>query len=230
MMKARDVMVAPVITVKPTASVKEAAEMLVENRISGLPVVDDDGKLVGVVSEGDLLHRVEAGTDRRRSWWLQLFTGDTRLASEYIEAHARKVADVMSRRVITAPPDTPLSDIAIRMEKNAINRVPIVDSGGQLVGIVSRTNLVQAIATAPRSAEAPVSDTEIRKKLMDKLKSQPWAHTELLTLTVSDGVVNLWGIVTSETERKAIRVAAEEMPGVQAVNDHMAQRPFGAES
>jgi CBS domain-containing protein len=231
MMKARDVMVAPVITVKPTASVKEAAEMLVENRISGLPVVDDDGKLVGVVSEGDLLHRVEAGTDRRRSWWLQLFTGDTRLASEYIEAHARKVADVMSRRVITAPPDTPLSDIAIRMEKNAINRVPIVDSGGQLVGIVSRANLVQAIATAPRSAEAPpVSDTEIRKKLMDKLKAQPWAHTELLTLTVSDGVVNLWGIVTSETERKAIRVAAEEMPGVRAVNDHMAQRPFGAES
>jgi predicted transcriptional regulator len=185
---------------------------------------------VGVVSEGDLLHRVEAGTDRRRSWWLQLFTGDTRLASEYIEAHGRKVADVMSRRVITALPDTPLSDIAIRMEKNAINRVPIVDSDGQLVGIVSRANLVQAIATAPRSAEAPVSDTEIRKKLMDKLKAQPWAHTELLTLTVSDGVVNLWGIVTSETERKAIRVAAEEMPGVQAVNDHMAQRPFGAES
>ena len=229
-MKARDVMVAPVITVKPTASVKEAAEMLVENRISGLPVVDDDGNLVGVVSEGDLLHRVEAGTDRRRSWWLQLITGDTRLASEYIGAHARKVADVMSRRVITALPDTPLSDIAIRMEKNAINRVPIVDSDGQLVGIVSRANLVQAIATAPRSAEAPVSDTEIRKKLMDKLKAQPWAHTELLTLTVSDGVVNLWGIVTSETERNAIRVAAEEMPGVRAVNDHMAQRPFGAES
>jgi len=154
-MKARDVMVAPIITVKPTASVRDAAEMLVENRISGLPVVDDDGKLVGVVSEGDLLHRVEAGTDRRRSWWLQLITGDTRLASEYIGAHARKVADVMSRRVITAPPETPLSEIAIRMEKNAINRVPIVDSDGQLVGIVSRANLVQAIATAPRSAEAP---------------------------------------------------------------------------
>jgi CBS domain-containing protein len=226
-MKARDVMVAPVNTVRPTASIKDVATMLVENRISALPVVDDHGKLVGMVSEGDLMHRAEAGTERRRSWWLRQITGDNRLASEYIEAHTRKVADVMTRHVITAPPDTPLSKIAILMEQNAIKRVPIVDSDEQLVGIVTRANLVQAVATAPESPEPPLSDTEIRKTLMAKLNTQPWVHTESLTLTVSHSVVNLWGIANSETERRAIHVAAEETPGVLAVNDYMAPRPFG---
>jgi CBS domain-containing protein len=227
-MKARDVMVAPVITAKPSSSIKDVAEMMVEKRISGLPVVDDHGKLVGIISEGDLMHRVEARTERRRSWWLRLMASDNVLASEYIQGHGRKVSDLMKSNPITATPDTPVSDLAVLMERNAIKRVPIVE-GGQLVGIVSRANLVQAIASAPKVPEVPVSDTEIRSRLLTNLKAQPWAHTDLLTVTVSQGVVNLWGVAHSETERKAIRVLAEETPGVTAVNDNMGPRPYGDE-
>ncbi len=228
-MKARDVMVAPVITAKPSSSIKDVAEMMVEKRISGLPVVDDDGKLVGMISEGDLMHRVEARTERRRSWWLRLIAADNVLASEYIQGHSRKVGDLMKPKPITATPETPVSDLAVLMERNAIKRVPIVHDG-QLVGIVSRANLVQAIATAPKAPEVPVSDATIRSSLLANLKAQPWAHTDLLTVTVSNGVVNLWGATHSETERKAIQVLAEETPGVTAVNDNMAPRPFANES
>ena len=146
-MKARDVMVSPVITVKPSSSVKEVAKTFLERRISAAPVVDDQGKLVGIVSEGDLMHRAEAGTERHRSWWLRALTAEETLAAEYVKAHARKVADVMTRDVITATADTPLHEIAALLEKNSIKRVPVVKNG-QLVGIVSRANLVQAVASA----------------------------------------------------------------------------------
>lgn len=224
-MKARDVMVSPVITVKQNSSVREIAKTLLEKRISAVPVVDDGGKLVGMISEGDLMHRSEAGTERQRSWWLRLMAGDDVLAADYIKAHGRKVADVMTRNVITATPDTPLYEIAILLEMNSIKRVPIVKDG-QLVGIVSRANLVQAVASVPKGLEIPLADSTIRDKLLTHLKAQPWAHTKLLNVTANDGVVNLWGIISSETERRAIRVAAETTPGVRAVNDHMILRPF----
>lgn len=219
-MKARDVMVSPVITVKPSSSVKEVAKTLLEKRISAVPVVDDAGKLVGMISEGDLMHRSEAGTERQRSWWLRLMAGDDVLAADYVKAHGRKVADVMTRNVITATPDTPLDEIAVLLEINSIKRVPIAKDG-RLVGIVSRANLVQAVASMPKGLEIPLSDSVIRDKLLAHLKAQPWAHTGLLNVTVNDGVVNLWGIKSSETERRAIRVAAEATPGVRAVNDHL---------
>ena len=128
-MKARDVMVAPVITVKPTASVKDVAKIFIENRISAVPVVDDQGKLIGIVSEGDLLHRAEADTQRRRPWWLLVMTSDETLAADYIKEHSRKVADVMTKDVITAAPDTPLHEIARALERYAIKRVPICRMG-----------------------------------------------------------------------------------------------------
>ena len=223
-MKARDVMVSPVITVRPSASVKEVAKIFLERRISAVPVVDDQGKIVGIVSEGDLLHRSEAGTQRQRPWWLLALTRDDALAADYVKAHARKVSDVMATEVITAGPDTPLHEIASTLEKYAIKRVPIVKDG-QLVGIVSRANLIQAVASDRKKLEISLSDTTIRDKLLAHLKSQRWAHTGLLNATVSDGVVDLWGISNSDTERKAIRVAAESMPGVVAVNDHLIMRP-----
>ena len=207
-MKARDVMVSPVITVKPSSSVKEVAKTFLERRISAAPVVDDQGKLVGIVSEGDLMHRAEAGTERHRSWWLRALTAEETLAAEYVKAHARKVADVMTRNVITATADTPLHEIAALLEKNSIKRVPIVKNG-QLVGIVSRANLIQAVASTRKGLEIPLSDTTIRDKLLVHLKGQAWAHTLLLNVTVNGGVVDLWGITTSDAERKAIRVAAE---------------------
>ncbi len=223
-MKARDVMVSPVITVKPSASVREVAETLVNKHISAVPVVDDQGKLLGIVSEGDLLHRAEARTQRRRSWWLTgLIRGDA-LASEYIKAHSRSVTDVMTKEVITAAPDTPLYEIAALLERNSIKRVPVVENG-RIVGIVSRANLVQALASSRKQLETPGSDAEIREKILAELNAQPWANTALLNVTVSGGVVDLWGLAPSETERKAIRVAAEAVPGVRAVNDNMMKAP-----
>jgi CBS domain-containing protein len=225
-MKARDVMTSPVVTVKPTASVKDVARLFLERRISGVPVVDDQGKLVGIVSEGDLVHRSEISTMRRRPWWLVLMAGDEGSAAEYIKAHAKRVADIMTRKVISAAPDALLHEIAETLEKYGIKRLPIVRDE-ELGGIVSRGNLVQAIATSGSKLDVPLSDTTIREKLLTHLNRQSWAHATLLNATVSGGVVDLWGFVESDTERKAIRVAAEATPGVRAVNDHMTARPFG---
>ena len=225
-MKARDVMVSPVITVKPYASIKELAKILLDRRISAVPVVDDKGRLVGIVSEGDLMHRSEAETQRQRPWWLLPLIGEETLADEYVKAHARKVADVMTRNIVTASPDTPLHEVAALLEKNSIKRLPIVKND-QLVGIVSRANLIQAVASNPKELQIPLSDATIREKLLARLKEQRWAHPGSLNIMVNDGVVNLWGMTTSDAERKAIRVAAESMSGVRAVNDNMILRPQG---
>jgi len=222
-MKARDVMVSPVIAVKPSCTVKEVAQTLLERRISAVPVVDDTGKLVGIVSEGDLMHRAEIGTQRRHSWWLRVLTGDDALAAEYTKAHARTVADVMTRDVITASPDTPLHEIAALLERHSIKRVPIVKDGA-LLGIVSRANLLQALASSHKDLDIQLSDTAIRDRILAHLNNQPWAHTLLLNVTVNGGVVDLWGITGSDAERKAIRVAAESAPGVTAVNDHLVRQ------
>jgi CBS domain-containing protein len=224
-MKARDVMVSPVVTVKASASVKELAKLLVERRISAVPVVDDAGKVVGIVTEGDLLHRCEADTERRRCWWLIGLTDEETLAAEYVKAHARKVADVMTSKVITATPDTPLHALASLLETNAIKYVPIVNDG-QLVGIVSRANLVQVVASARGESDIAPSDAGIREKLLAHLQQQPWARVWLLNIIVNDGVVDLWGVARSDAERKAIRVAAESRPGVRAVNDNLVIRPW----
>lgn len=227
-MKAHDVMVSPAITVKTRSSVKDVAKLLLEHRISAVPVVDDDGRLVGVVSEGDLLHRAEAGTERHRSWWLQILAGDDTLANEFVKSHGRRVGDVMTRDVITARPDTPLHDIATLLEKNLIKRVPIVDQKGHLLGIVSRANLIQAVASGRDEEDVEASDAAIRDTLLEELKKQQWAHTMLLNVTVTEGIVTLWGMTNSDAERKALRVAAEEIPGVRAVNDNLALRPMMA--
>lgn len=225
-MKARDVMVSPVITTRPNAPIKSVAETFILNRISAVPVVDDQGQLVGIISEGDLLRRAETGTERQHPWWLRALISSDTLASEYVKAHARKVSDVMTRRVVTASPDTPLHEVATLLEKHAIKRVPIVHND-RLVGIVSRANLLQAIASAGPTLEIPLSDSAIRDKLLAHLKAQNWAHINLVNVTVSGGVVSLWGIVRSESERKAIRVAAETTPGVRTVNDNLMLRPTG---
>jgi CBS domain-containing protein len=225
-MKAADVMVRNVITVGPDACVQDVAQILLSARISGVPVVAPNGELLGIVSEGDLMRRVEAGTGRPRPWWLALFVGKETLAAEFIREHARKVADVMTRRVITATPDTPLSKIANLLEKNAIKRVPIVD-GGKLVGIVSRANLLQALASLTKQVEVAteVNDSQIRDKVLTQLNTEPWTRTSLINVIVQDGTVELWGIVESASEKKAVRVAAEATPGVRAVNDNLIVRP-----
>jgi CBS domain-containing protein len=219
-MLVRDVMVAPVITVGPSATVQEVAKLFLEKRISAVPVLDDKGKLAGIVSEGDLLHRVEAGTERHRSWWLRALIDSDTLAAEYVKSHGRKVSDVMTRDVITASPEMPLHEVASLMEKNAIRRLPILENG-QVVGIVSRANLLQAVASARQLLDITPSDKAIRDSILASLKKEEWAHTGLLNVTVFNGIVDLWGLAESEAERKAIRVAAESTPGVNAVHDNL---------
>jgi CBS domain-containing protein len=221
-MKAADVMVSPVITVSPECSVQDVAETLLDNRISAVPVVSKDGDLVGIVSEGDLIRRTEMDTERRRSRWLALLTGTQSLAAEFVKSHAHRVADIMTREVIVATPDTPLRHIAALLEKNGIKRVPIVRNG-KLVGIVSRANLVQALASARKEikAAAATSDLMIREELLSRLRMEPWARTTRLNVIVHDGTVELWGAVRSQAEKQAIRLVAELTPGVRAVSDNL---------
>jgi CBS domain-containing protein len=224
-MKACDVMVSPVTTVTLRTSVRDLARTMLEKRISGVPVVDDSGKLVGMVSEGDLLHRSEAGTERRLSGWLRMLAGDDQLAADYIKARGRRVADIMTQRVVTATPDTPLHEVAMLMESHAIKRIPIVQDG-RLVGIITRANLVQAVAGVPEALEISPADSDIRERLLSHLGEQPWAHRSSLNVTVKNGVVSLWGLADSETEKQAIRIAAETVPGVRGVSDHLSVRPY----
>jgi CBS domain-containing protein len=221
-MKAADVMVSNVITVRPDSTVQEVADLLLKNRISAAPVVDAKGALVGIVSEGDLLRRTEAGTERRRSWWLEFLTDRSALAADYVKSHARKVEDVMTRRVITAGPDTQLVDIATLLERNGIKRVPIVEKG-KIVGIVSRANLLQALASLRKetAAVSAIDDAKLRESIIAQLKTQAWARPNLLNIIVRDGTVELWGMVDSQAEKDAVRVTAELTSGVRAVNDNL---------
>jgi len=225
-MKAADVMVTMVITVGPEACVQDVAHILLSARISGVPVVGENGELLGIVTEGDLMRRVETGTSRQRPWWLVLFAGREALAAEFIKEHSRNVTDVMSRDVITAAPDTPLSKIASLLEKAAIKRVPIVE-GGKLVGIVSRANLLQALASLSKQVEVTTqpNDSQIRDKVLAQLRTEPWTKPSLINVIVQDATVELWGIVESASEKKAVRIAAEVIPGVRAVNDNLIIRP-----
>ena len=225
-MKAAEIMVANVITVAPEQTVQEVAEILLDRRISGMPVVNAAGELVGIVSEGDLMRRVDAGTEHRRSWWLRLLMGREGLAEEYVREHARKVADIMTRSVITASPDTPIGEIADLLERNAIKRVPIVKDR-KVVGIVSRANLIQALAALRKqiTVERPLSDATLRESVLAQFQSEPWMRTSLINVTAHEGVVDLWGVVDSQSEKKAMRVAAEVTPGVRKVNDAIIVRP-----
>jgi CBS domain-containing protein len=223
-------MVMNVMTVGPEASVRQAADMLFKNRISALPVVDEHGRLLGIISEGDLTRRAELETDDRRSWWLEMFARRRREdpATEYVKSHGRRVKDVMTRRVVTAKPATSLRDIAALLEKNRIKRVPIV-AKGRVVGIVSRANLVQALATLREESQpGETSDAAIRRKIMAQLKSQRWSRHLLLNATVQDGAVKLWGVVDSEAEKEAARVAAEQVAGVRAIENNVIVQPVVA--
>jgi CBS domain-containing protein len=227
-MRAKDIMVTKVITVSSQASIQDVAKLLFSNRISALPVVDEHGELTGIISEGDLVRRAEMNTNDRRSWWLELFTRKTKeeLAKKYIKVHARRVKDVMTSTVITAKPTTPLRDIAALLEKNHIKRVPIV-AKRKVVGIVSRANLIQAMASLREEGEQnTISDSTIRKRVMKQFKLEKWSKGSLLNVTIQDGTVKLWGIVDSEAEKDAARVAAELVEGVQAIENNVTVLPL----
>jgi CBS domain-containing protein len=223
-MRARDVMISPVITVNENEIVQNVAKLLLANHISAVPVVDKGGSLVGIITEADLMRRADTETERPTSWWLYLISGDQTMAGEYIKSHAVRAKDVMTHDVKTATPDTSLHEIVDLFEENNIKRVPIVN-GGVLVGIVSRANVLQAVASVRPKLEISLPDAMIRERLLAELKSQSWAHVRNLNVTVANGIVDLWGLVQSETERQAIKVAADGIPGVTAVNNRLRCAP-----
>jgi CBS domain-containing protein len=220
-MKASDIMTSEVITVGPDTAVRHIAALLFMHRISAVPVVAD-AKLVGIVSEADLLHRHEIGTEGRTrsgSWWLQLLSADSSV-SDYVRSHATRARDIMTVDVVTIGRDTPLAEIATLLERRRVKRVPVVE-GKRVVGIVSRSNLIQALAAKGREvAAADTRDGAIHAKLIADLDKQPWWHAAPANITVADGVVRYFGTVEGDAQRRAARIAAENVPGVRRVEDH----------
>lgn len=220
-MLACDVMARNVITVSPNAGLAEIADLMLKHRVSGLPVLDN-GTLVGIVTESDLLRRVETGTEVHHSRLAEFFTSAETLAHEYTKSHGKKAAHLMSPSVVVVQADTPLAEVAEVLAANNIKRVPVM-LNGKLVGIISRANLVQALASQGRfHTEADTNDRQIRERLQDELRDQPWAESQALyNIVVEDGTVHLWGIVRTAAEREATIVAAENIPGVKKVVDHL---------
>jgi CBS domain-containing protein len=220
-MRAIDVMVRDVATVHPDTDVTDAVKLLAEHDVSALPVVDDTGKLVGMLSEADLIHRVETGTEKRRPWWQEALTGASTLAADFAKSHGKKVGEVMTPGVVSVAKNTPLSEIAAVLERNGIKRVPVVRDG-RLVGIVSRSNLIQALASVVgRIDQHSETDRQIRFDLLSCLREQSWTDFGTRNVTVGNRVVHLWGLVASEAERKALLALAESVPGVSRVADEM---------
>ncbi len=223
-MRATDVMVRSVATTTPETKIEELAKLMINLRISGVPVLDRNGQLVGIVTEGDLLRRTETGTERLRSRWSEWFSASSRLAAEYIKSHARRVEDIMTREVVSVGEFATLGEIAELMETKRIKRVPVV-RGGKIVGIVSRADLLRVLASGGAATTAEDSDRTLRERLLAELSKQEWANPTGSNVVVSDGVVHFWGIVGSEEERRALRVVAENTPGVRGIEDHTISGP-----
>jgi CBS domain-containing protein len=220
-MNAADVMTPDVITVQTDATLEHVVALMLDHHISGIPVMDGDS-LVGIVTEGDLLRRVEIGTDAHRSRWLEALSGATPLAADYARTHGRKASEVMTHGAIAVEDDTPLAEIVRLLEARRIRRVPVLRDG-KLVGIVSRANVLRALASrlAPAAPRVP-DDERIRDLLLSELRGHKWgAFVGQLELQVANGVVTIGGIVTSEEQRTAVLVAAENVPGVLRVEDRL---------
>jgi CBS domain-containing protein len=216
-----DVMTRNCITIAPDATVEDAVNLMLSRHISGLFVVDKTGELAGVVTEGDLLRRDELGTERNRPWWLRLLASPARQAADFTQANGRHVRDVMTENVLTVAQDAPLEDVVATMEKHRIKRLPVT-ADGRVVGVVSRADLLRALIGRVRNREPLATDDRtIRTAILDALEAEAWAPMTTLNVTVAEGVVDLWGTITNDDERRAIRVVAENAAGVKAVNDHL---------
>jgi CBS domain-containing protein len=220
-MNASDVMTRKIVTVAGGASLREAIRLMLDNNVSGLPVVDGAGKVEGILTEGDLLRRAELATEKKHWPWLDFLLGPGRMASDYVRTHGRVCHELMSRNVASVEPDAPLAEIVNLMERRRIKRVPVIENGA-VVGMVSRVDLLAALA---RTLEAPQptagDDDVIREQVLAELDKVEWAPRAGLTITVNDGVVELDGVVLDEHEREALRVAAENVPGVKGVADRL---------
>ncbi len=222
-MRASEIMVSPVKTIGPDATIEQAVELMLSSHVSGLPVVDADGRLIGLISEADFLHRAELGTTKRKPRWIEFLLGPGESAESYVMSHGRKVGELMTRDVITVNASASLNEIVDLMERRKIKRVPVM-SGGQLVGVISRSDLVRALAktlVANKAAPGEISDQAILEQLMAELKTQGFASPKSLEVTVDHGVVTLKGEIFDERQRPALKVAAENIPGVTKVVDQL---------
>jgi CBS domain-containing protein len=218
---AADVMSSPVLSVSPDASLAEAIGLMLDRHISGLLVVDANGDMIGVLTEGDLLRRHEIATTQHRSWLSQLFTSSGKQANAFTRTHGRRVHDVMTEAVIAVSETTPLVDIVELMENHGIKRVPVLHNG-RPVGVVSRADLLRALlAVAENPLPSATDDATIGQSIRAALQAERWAPTTTLDVTVKDGVVELSGIITSDGERRAVTVIAENTPGVKQVIDQL---------
>lgn len=218
-MRAKDIMSPNVVTIGPDASIVQAARLMLQNRYSGLPVVDTSGALVGIVTEGDFLRRRETDTVRRRSRWLEFLVGPGHLAEEYVHAASRIVREVMSREVQTVSEDTPLDEIVGLMENRHIKRLPVM-RGATVVGIVTRQNLLRAVVGSVTRAGGRETDVAIRDNLIEQINTQLWAPLSIRP-EVTDGRVRLIGTIYDDRQRDALRVLAENIPGVKTVEDQL---------
>lgn len=220
-MIASEIMTRDVTTVLPSASVREAAKLMVDRRLSGLPVVTSDGRLVGMLTASDLLHRVETGTERRSSWFTSFFSNPDDMARQYAKAHGLKAHEVMSRHVISVRDDADLSEVADVLDRNRLKRVPVVRDGS-LVGIVSRSDLVRVLSEA--SVGQPIAtsdDAAVQNAIWQAIRKQTWLDSGYVNITVKDGVAEAWGMVGSQEQRNALMVLIEEAAGDAKVQDHL---------
>lgn len=224
-MHAKDVMTGSVICINVGDSIFDAAELLLGARVSAVPVVDDKNAVVGIVSEADLVRRAEIGTAPKKNWLARLLASDVSAANDFAAAHTRRVADVMTKEVVTAGPDATLRELVELMERHGIKRIPIVRDGA-LVGVVSRADLLCALLS--REPDRPLtqpSDTALRHAVIEAVEKRAWSSRWPTHVFASGGVVDLWGFVDDDATRKAYGVAAENVPGVRGVNNHLRQMP-----
>jgi CBS domain-containing protein len=224
-MQARDVMTTVVVCVDSKSSVFDAAELMISAGVSAVPVIDDKGGVIGIVSEADLMRRPEIGTAPRKSWLSYLFDSSAASARQFVEANSRRVSEVMTSKVVTADEETRLGDLAELMESRGVKRIPIMRKG-ELVGIVSRADLMRALLSREASGpEVQPTDKALRQAVIAALDRRHWRSRWPTNVFANDGVVHLWGFVEDETVRKAYRVAAENVPGVRRVKNHLRPMP-----
>lgn len=224
-MRANQIMTKRVIVIAADDSVYDAAEIMLNSGISAAPVVDADGKMIGIVSEADLMHRPELGTVPGKSWLERLLADDTVMAKSFIRSHSHRVADVMTKSVVSADERTTVQDIAALMQRHHVKRIPILH-GDKLVGVVSRSNLLQGLlAREPSSLTGKADDEALRAAVMATLAKRGWASAPTTNVVSQDGVIHLWGYVDNDTVKKAYEVAAENVPGVRRVKNHMMVLP-----
>lgn len=219
-MKVAEVMVTSVHSVGPDASVREVAALMLERRISGLPVVDDQGHILGIVSEGDLIRRPEIETDHAPAGWLHVFLSDEERAREFVKSHGRKVRDVMTQPAICVAPDTPLAVVVRLMERHRVKRLPVVEHG-RLVGLMTRADLLRALVARQTQAPVAASDQELRARIDSLLRSEDWAASAVVYADVENGIAQLWGTVESDAQLAALMLAVRELPGVKDVQAHL---------